>query len=384
MFSLQNNRIVRNRPWHPDRFQYGSEKSSPTPPPPAPPAAAKSTDTRRRRKFLVGGISASVLLVLGVGGAAIWVTANEERLAEYDEAHENLESDYTDSADLLENAGSLEPDTREDIEEQRAQVDGLLSSKEPGILSFNIDGRTSELLDATAALAEPTSALEEALGNRKTYESSASDAQELLAEAEGLLESTEDKVADEDAYHELSDYATTLEDVLNAEPDEANGQAFADNRDAIDAAAENVNDSIATVSASHDDWTTAEEEAAQTDPANYDTPSERDWQLVERDPHAYEGEKYALHGAVTQADASTGEMTIRVNTGPTQQSRQYDYDVNTMVLAGTPDVFAEVVQGDHVKMLVEVVGAMTYDTTIGGSATAVMTMGYDVEVIGQF
>lgn len=127
----------------------------------------------------------------------------------------------------------------------------------------------------------------------------------------------------------------------------------------------------------------AEEEAAQIDPANYESPSERDWALVERDPDSFEGEKYRLYGHVTQADAATGNISIRVDTSPTQKYRWFDYDVNTFLMAGREDVFSDVVQGDHVKMLVEVRGAFRYDTAIGGSATAVMAAAYDVEVIGE-
>jgi hypothetical protein len=41
-----------------------------------------------------------------------------------------------------------------------------------------------------------------------------------------------------------------------------------------------------------------------------------------------------------------------------------------------------VIAGDTVKLLVEVQGTATYDTAIGGSATAVTVFAYSVEVIG--
>lgn len=365
----------------PDFSLTHSDNSTSTPP---PPPSKQPRQSGRRKKLLIGGASASAVLVLGIGGASIAIASNEQRLDEYEEARDELSTVYSTSGDLLEEAGTLEPESRAAIEEQRAKVDGLFSSPAPSVLSFDIDDRTEALLNGAATFEEPNAALEDAITHRETYTSSTSDAEDTLAEAEDLLETTADKVADDSAYDELASYVTALEEALENEPDETLGVAFADSASAVEEASRNVTGSISTVSDSHDAWQESEKEAAQSDPDNYSTLSERDWLLVERDPDAYEGEQYVLYGAVTQADPSTGEMSIRVNTGPAQQSRQYDYDVNTMVLAGKPDVFANVVQGDHVKMLVEVGGSMTYETTIGGSATAVMTMGYDVEVLGQF
>lgn len=358
--------------------------SAPPPPPGSSPHSATPNKPARKSKLLIGGISAGVILALGAGAAAIALTKNDEKLAEYDDAHDELTTASDDASELIEEAGALEPKKRDALEEQRTEADDLLSSTEPSIISWDIDDRTAELLDGTAALVEPAAALEDAMANRRTYNTSSSDAEERLAEAQDLLAATENKVADDDAHDQLANHVTALEEALDGEPDETSGQAFADSADEIGEASDNISGTVTAVSVSHDEWQEAEEEAAQVDPDNYDTPSERDWQLVERDPDAYEDEQYVLYGAVTQADASTGDMTIRANTGPTQQSRQYDYDVNTMVLAGNPDVFADVVQGDHVKILVKIVGSMSYDTMIGGSATAVMTTGYDVEVIGQF
>lgn len=160
--------------------------------------------------------------------------------------------------------------------------------------------------------------------------------------------------------------------------------SYGERAEAVTTASEGIGSSAEAVSTSHDDWIEQEEQAATRDPANYETISEREWQLVERNPDAHEGEQYVIYGAVTQADANMSGISFRVNTSPVQQSRRYNYDINTIVMATELDAFSDVVQGDHVKMLLEVTGSITYDTTIGGSATAVMGTAYDIEVIGRF
>ncbi|WP_146339292.1 hypothetical protein [Nesterenkonia sp. NBAIMH1] len=241
----------------------------------------------------------------------------------------------------------------------------------------------------------PTVSLEEAVAKRESYEAQAEDAQDELAEAEETLESTSGEVSDDDVHVELSARIEELNEALNTEPDDTNGESFEALTLEVSGAVDEVLEALESVSESHDAWTQAErerkeaerqaeEEEAQTDPANYGSPSDREWALVERDPDSYMGEKYVLYGHVTQADAATGNISIRVNTGPAREYRRYNYDVNTVVVTGRDDVFSDVVKDDHVKMLVEVGGAFRYDTAIGGSTTAVMATAFDVEVIGQF
>ena len=72
---------------------------------------------------------------------------------------------------------------------------------------------------------------------------------------------------------------------------------------------------------------------------------------------------------MTQFDSATGASTFRANTGAAQQYYSYKFDVNTMVDADNASAVADVVQDDILKMYVKVEGALTYSTTIGGSAT---------------
>lgn len=122
---------------------------------------------------------------------------------------------------------------------------------------------------------------------------------------------------------------------------------------------------------------------AQTDPATYEQITERDWLLIAKDPDAHIGRKVALYGAVTQFDSGTGTDTFRANTGAEPQDYSYKYDTNTIVSEGTPGLFDQVVKDDLVTLYVEIVGALDYDTTIGGSATAPMVNAYVIEVTGS-
>jgi len=311
-----------------------------------------------------------------------------EKLEGYEDAHSELEVAYSDSTNVLDDADQLEPTKQEDLEGQLSIVDSLLTVDAPSIYSLSIDNRTEELIDANEALVHSADTLEAAFNSRSSYNSSHSNGEELITEAVDLLDSTADEVLSEDAHTALSEHIDSLQEALEADLDESSSEAFASGVTAIDDASDNVRSSIATVTESHEEWTKAEEEAAKTDPDNYETLSEREWQLIERSPSSHIGEKYVLYGAVTQADSNTGMFSIRANTGPTQQSKRYDYDANTMVHAETSidgvEVFSDVVQDDHVKMLVEIEGTYSYDTTIGGSATAVEVTAYDLEVIGQF
>lgn len=358
------------------------EEHSYTPTAPPPPPAPKKR--RKISKPLMIGISAGIVLALGIGGGAVAYSSNSEKLAEYEDARGLLSTSAEAATDVLDTIGALEPATQEELEEQIAAANSLLEADAPSVMSFDIDDRTSELVDGRSAIRTLVTDLETATESKESYSAAVEDGEELLSSSEELLEKTQDKILDEDAYEKLSGHVEELKNALDEEPDETSADSFAEHASAITSASDAIDGSTSAVSTSHDEWVEAEEEKANRDPSNYKTISERDWQLVERDPDSYEGEKYVLYGVVTQADAMTGDATIRVNTGPVQQSRRYEYDVNTMVLAGASDVFSDVVQDDHVKMLVEVNGSLTYDTTIGGSASAVMALAYDVEVIGEF
>jgi len=112
-------------------------------------------------------------------------------------------------------------------------------------------------------------------------------------------------------------------------------------------------------------------ETARMDPSTYETITPRDYAVLVKNPDAAKGRKLVVYGYVTQFDAATGTAAFRANTAVTQSSTWYDYDVNTLVMApaGQSNILTNVVEGDLVTMYVEVIGAYSYDTQIGGNTT---------------
>lgn len=125
----------------------------------------------------------------------------------------------------------------------------------------------------------------------------------------------------------------------------------------------------------------AAEEAARLDPATYEQIGDRDFALLMRNPDAAAGRKLVVYGVVTQFDSGTGPDAFRANTAANPQGQSYNYDQNTMV-TGAPDVLANVVAEDFVTMYVEVVGSLTYSTTMGGSTTVPKFQANIIEVTG--
>lgn len=126
----------------------------------------------------------------------------------------------------------------------------------------------------------------------------------------------------------------------------------------------------------------ASAEAARLDRASYTDISAREWEILARDPESRIGERYQIYGYVTQFDSFTGTDTFRANTGG-DSADWYDHDTNTILVASNdPEILGDVVTDDTFEAYVEVLGAYDYDTTIGGTATAVLVSVNIIEVTG--
>ena len=121
---------------------------------------------------------------------------------------------------------------------------------------------------------------------------------------------------------------------------------------------------------------------AQNDPATYAAIGKRDFALIAKDPDAHVGEKYVLYGAISQFDTNTGPNAFLARTDGEQHTYSYEYDENAFVQAENPSLLAKVVKGDLVKMYVQVVGSYSYDTQIGGHATATKVQVNIIKVTG--
>lgn len=122
------------------------------------------------------------------------------------------------------------------------------------------------------------------------------------------------------------------------------------------------------------------------DLAAYQDLSERDWQLIAKNPDGHIGERVVVYGTVTQFDTATGTESFRINLGasPVTDSPQsyLDHDTNSMV-SGAAEDLANVVRGDEVKIYGEVIGSISYDTQVGGNTTVPAIVAGMVEVTGH-
>jgi hypothetical protein len=110
-------------------------------------------------------------------------------------------------------------------------------------------------------------------------------------------------------------------------------------------------------------------EAARLDRSTYKSVSPREFALMVKNPDAWAARKIVVYGVITQFDAATGTTAFRADTGPAPVMDPYDYDQNTFITAHHSGMVANIVENDIVTMFVEVQGAYTYDTQIGGSTT---------------
>ena len=128
---------------------------------------------------------------------------------------------------------------------------------------------------------------------------------------------------------------------------------------------------------------TAAAKALRT-PSSYKMLSKRAFAKVLRDPDSYAGKKYVIYGEVTQFDSATGTDAFRADVA-SADIRDFGYWIggdNAIVSAGIADV-SDVVEGDIVRMYVEVTGALSYDTQIGGSTTVPAFEVNIIKVVGQ-
>ncbi|PJE04067.1 MAG: hypothetical protein CK429_31955 [Mycobacterium sp.] len=123
--------------------------------------------------------------------------------------------------------------------------------------------------------------------------------------------------------------------------------------------------------------------AQDLDPSQYQSISPRDYALLVKDPDAAIGRKLIVYGVVTQFDAATGTSEFRANTGAEKAEHRYDYDVNTMIHAADPAILKNVVEKDFVIMHVQVAGAYSYDTQIGGHTVAPKFNVFIINVTGS-
>ena len=111
----------------------------------------------------------------------------------------------------------------------------------------------------------------------------------------------------------------------------------------------------------------------------------RQWARIAKNPDAHVGEAYVVFGYVTQADAATGDDTVRANVDGVRHGGEYgylDYDTNTMLQEGNAD-FTDLVEDDIFQAKVIVSGSLSYETTLGGELTAPVLLVNSIRVTGS-
>ena len=116
-----------------------------------------------------------------------------------------------------------------------------------------------------------------------------------------------------------------------------------------------------------------EPELVTPDLATFGAVDERTFALIAKEPDAYAGTNMIVFGDVTQLDSATGPCSMLLSAAEAQKENSFDYAQNTFATSGDGEsvcpVFDPLVEGDHVKMWVTVIGSFSYDTQIGGNTT---------------
>lgn len=124
---------------------------------------------------------------------------------------------------------------------------------------------------------------------------------------------------------------------------------------------------------------------ATPDLATFFETDERSLALIAKDPDSFTGTNIILYGTVTQYDSFTGKCGMRLNVGNTIAQYSYEYKHNTIVFSGDGNsdcpVLAPIVQDDNLKIWMTINGSYSYDTTIGGTATAISGQVWHAELL---
>lgn len=112
---------------------------------------------------------------------------------------------------------------------------------------------------------------------------------------------------------------------------------------------------------------------AATDLGSFEELDERTLAQIVKAPDDHIGRQVIVYGRITQLDAATGRCVVLVSISHAAQNDWYDYEHNTMGVAGDGETDCPVldpfVADDEVKLWVTVAGSISYETQIGGSTT---------------
>ncbi len=127
------------------------------------------------------------------------------------------------------------------------------------------------------------------------------------------------------------------------------------------------------------------EQPVVPDPASFGVVDERTFALIAKEPDAHIGTNLIVYGTVNQLDSATGPCNMLLGAAEAQKENSFDYGQNTLATSGDGDnscpVFDPLVEGDHVKMWVTVLGSYSYETQIGGNTTVPAFEAWQAELL---
>lgn len=339
--------------------------------------AVKERKPRWGRRIAVV-ISALIVTAALVTGGLFGYQWSSERQEQYSGEFEILNSRIKEAQTAVNNYPNFEPEVRDELQKVLKEAKAVRERGVPGILTLDWDARTDKVKSLVAKLEEKTEAVVTVDGALADYQSTLGEVETAFDDAEELLKTSEGKTPDNESRTKLSEEINKTRSLLESKPDESWGEieyrgASSDLRGQL----YDLNAAIDGVEAS----VSERQDAQRRDPSRFAAISDRDWQLVQRAPESHIGEAYVIYGVITQADSITGEYVIRVNTAGELKSYSFEYDINTLVTADESGMFDSVVTQDTVKIYVEVTGSTSYETTIGGTATAVTVTAFGIELI---
>lgn len=100
-----------------------------------------------------------------------------------------------------------------------------------------------------------------------------------------------------------------------------------------------------------------------------------DIDALEKNPDKYAGTCIHMWARIVQYDSNTGVCTFRADMSRTKTTRWYDYDGNAIISSASDPICPElddIDKDDFIEVWATGAGTLTYDTTIGGSATATL------------
>lgn len=128
---------------------------------------------------------------------------------------------------------------------------------------------------------------------------------------------------------------------------------------------------------------TGESIVAESGPARHLT--DRQWKFIARDADSHKGKRIFVYCVITQSDAATGEDQALADCGGKHRVPEYgyvDYPTNTILSSGAASL-SRVAEDDLVTVKAIVLGAISYDTQIGGETTAPALEVEAIKVTGQ-